>query len=405
MVGMLPVTQTIYKIVILWGGLVLAEPTIGLAADRSRDLGEQIRKHQDRRTATQGKIEQSQKAVRALEAREKPIDRELEALTQTLNTLYGQENQTRSQLTAIRKRLNAAKRRQASLEKEIRTLERNAAQRLVAFYKLNRLGVVPVVLSCNSLSELLHKQKALEAISQHDSALWSTLREKKRALESVRRQTAREEGTKADLLAQLCQEKEKIAKHKADQTRLLAAIRSDKKRLIDHLTTLKASAEKLEKTIRELKALRDKDQQAGEGSGGAFLAAKGVLPPPVDGEVVEPFGSYEIDGHYGTKGFRSGIHFQVDPGTPVRAVYDGEVIYANRLRGYGNMVIIDHGDHFYTLCAQLADFFVQKSDGISAGKVIGIAGGVSTHSGSGVYFEIRHHGKPLDPAPWLLKRQ
>jgi len=384
---------------------VLAEPTVGLAADRSRDIGGQIHKHQDRMTATQGKIEQSQKAVRALEAREKPIDRQLEALTQTLNSLYGQENQTRFQLTAIRKRLNVAKRRQASLEKEIRTLERNAAQRLVAFYKLNRLGVVPVVLSCNSLSELLHKQKALEAISQHDSALWSSLQQKKRALESVRRQTAREEGRKADLLAQLRQEKEKIAKHKADQTRLLAAIRSDKKRLIDHLTTLKASAEKLEETIKELKALRDKDQQAGEGSGGAFLAAKGVLPPPVDGEVVEPFGSYEINGHYGTRGFRSGIHFQVDPGTPVRAIYDGDVIYADRLRGYGNMVIIDHGDHFYTLCAQLADFFVQKSDGISAGKVIGIAGGVSTHSGSGVYFEIRHHGKPLDPAPWLLKRQ
>ena len=384
---------------------MLAEPTVGLAADRSRDIGGQIHKHQDRMTATQGKIEQSQKAVRALEAQEKPIDRQLEALTQTLNSLYGQENQTRSQLTAIRKRLNVAKRRQASLEKEIRTLERNAAQRLVAFYKLNRLGVVPVVLSCNSLSELLHKQKALEAISQHDSALWSTLQQKKRALESVRRQTAREEGRKADLLAQLRQEKEKIAKHKADQTRLLAAIRSDKKRLTDHLTTLKASAEKLEETIKELKALRDKDQQAGEGSGGAFLAAKGVLPPPVDGEVVEPFGSYEINGHYGTRGFRSGIHFQVDPGTPVRAIYDGDVIYADRLRGYGNMVIIDHGDHFYTLCAQLADFFVQKSDGISAGKVIGIAGGISTHSGSGVYFEIRHHGKPLDPAPWLLKRQ
>ena len=404
MARMSPVTQTICKIVILSIWLLLLEVRIGLGAEPSTGIRESIRKHEEKFTATQGKIEQSTNKVSALEAREKPVDERLEALSQRLNVLYSQENETRSQLAAVRQRLQKARTEHTELEKEVHRLEKDAGRRLVALYKMGNLGVIPVMMSCKSVSEFLRKQKALEAISRHDSALWTTLQEKKRKYESVTRQMAREEEAISALLLQQRREKDQIEKHKGDQVALLAAIRSDKKKTMEYLATLKASAQKLEETIAELKARQDKALRRDIPPGGAFFAAKGVLPPPVKGEVVEPFGPYEINDHYGTKGFRTGIHFRVEPGTPVQAVHGGQVIYADRFKGYGKMVIIDHGDHFYTLCAQLADFSIKNSDSVSAGEIIGIAGGVSTHGGSGVYFEIRHHGKPLDPMPWLLKR-
>ena len=233
--------------------------------------------------------------------------------------------------------------------------------------------------------------------------MWTNLQEKKQTYESVSLQAAREEQTKSALLAQLRHERAEISERKAEQVTLLAAIRADKAKTSDYLARLKASTKKLEETIKTLKARRDAELRK-RASGGAFLAKKGALPPPVDGDVIQPFGHYEIDGHYGSQGFRSGIHLKAEPGTPVRAVHEGEVVYADRFKGYGNMVIIDHGNHFYSICAHLADFYTNKTDTVSAGEEIGIAGGASSHGESGVYFEIRHHGKALDPMPWLLKR-
>lgn len=400
MAGMSSIAQTIYKIVIL---LLLVPVGVPVSrAGSAEGFGEKIRKEEERFAETKDRIEASEEKVRALRAREKPLNEKLEALTGRLNALYSEEKRVETRFTDLQRRLHAAATRLAALEKELRTLEKDAARRLVAIYKLGRLGVVPLIFSCDSLSEFLQKQTALEAISRHDSAIWDGLQEKKRAHESVRRQIAQEKKEKAALLTQLRRDRREISEHQAEQAALLAAIRADKKKTLAHLEGLKASAERLEEAIKALKARRDAERR--HRTSGAFLAAKGDLPPPVDGDVVEPFGPYKINGHYGTQGFRSGVHFEAKPGTPVRAVHGGEVVYADRFKGYGNMVIIDHGDHFYTLCAQLADFYTQKTDTVAAGEVIGIAGGVSSHAGSGVYFEIRHHGKAIDPMPWLSKK-
>jgi septal ring factor EnvC (AmiA/AmiB activator) len=79
------------------------------------------------------------------------------------------------------------------------------------------------------------------------------------------------------------------------------------------------------------------------------------------------------------------------------------VIYADWFKGYSNMVIIDHGQHYYTLSAQLDEILKKTGDTVFAGEVIGTVGDTGTLTGPGLYFEIRHHGKPLDPVVWFKK--
>ncbi|MFP4387749.1 MAG: murein hydrolase activator EnvC family protein, partial [Desulfococcaceae bacterium] len=80
---------------------------------------------------------------------------------------------------------------------------------------------------------------------------------------------------------------------------------------------------------------------------------------------------------------------------------DGEVIYAGWFKGYGNMIILDHGDHYYTLYAHAGELFKGEGDIVRSGEVIASAGHGGAMEGSGLHFEVRHHGKPLDPMEWL----
>ena len=116
-----------------------------------------------------------------------------------------------------------------------------------------------------------------------------------------------------------------------------------------------------------------------------------------------PFGYRRDQGAYNVTSFHSGVNIMADLGAPVRALCDGQVIYASWFKGYGNMMIIDHGEHYYTLSAQLEQLLKERGDMVQTGEVVGTVGDTATLSGPGLYFEIRHYGKPLDPVLWFKK--
>ncbi len=108
-------------------------------------------------------------------------------------------------------------------------------------------------------------------------------------------------------------------------------------------------------------------------------------------------------GPYNTKNFRSGVKIKADLDSPVRAVFDGQVIYASWFKGYGNMMIIDHGEHYYTLFAHLDQLLMEKGASVETGNIVGTVGDTAALGSPGLYFEIRHYGKPLNPVSWFKK--
>jgi murein hydrolase activator len=142
----------------------------------------------------------------------------------------------------------------------------------------------------------------------------------------------------------------------------------------------------------------------GESTPGVGLGAmRGRLEWPAAGRVVEEYGM-RVNPRFGTKTFRNGIDIDAVDGSNVHAVYPGHVLYTGWFRGYGNLIIVDHGSEYYTLYAHVADMKVAEGDDVRQGQVIGTVGDTGSLQGPRLYFEVRYQGKPQDPAQWLRPR-
>jgi septal ring factor EnvC (AmiA/AmiB activator) len=156
----------------------------------------------------------------------------------------------------------------------------------------------------------------------------------------------------------------------------------------------------LNATIETLNSAEAAPDSTATPVGANFISSKGLLPLPVKGKIISSFGKNVI-GHLNMEMFRSGIDIQADRGEPVRSAYSGRILFSDWYKGYGNLMIIDHGDHYYSVYAHLEDRLKSKGDKVETGETIGTAGDSGSVAGTGLYFELRHRGKPMDPLEWI----
>ena len=109
----------------------------------------------------------------------------------------------------------------------------------------------------------------------------------------------------------------------------------------------------------------------------------------------------QVDAAFGTQTFHPGVVFDAPQGMPVEAVARGSVRFAGWFRGYGRLVILDHGDGYFTVTGHLDTLDVAVGDTVAGRQRIGNVGETGSLSGPRVYFEVRKGGKALDPADWL----
>ena len=153
---------------------------------------------------------------------------------------------------------------------------------------------------------------------------------------------------------------------------------------------LKADQQRLQSLMDELKNLQSAQS-------GYFTAGKGQYPAPVTGELFARFGDVKSVG----KLRWSGLFIKASQGQAVRAVADGEVIYSDFLQGFGMLVIIDHGDGYTSLYGGNRDVTVPIGQWVESGATIATVGDSGGQNISGVYFEIRHNAKAVNPEEWL----
>jgi len=193
--------------------------------------------------------------------------------------------------------------------------------------------------------------------------------------------------------------KEQNALQKARKSKkvLLAEVKQDAKLLKKMLQDLRAKAARLNQLVKKLET--EQTQPYTESLQG-LLPQKGRLLWPVPGKLRVGFGTSR-HGDLGTLIESHGFEIGATVGTPVSAAANGRVIFAKSLRGYGKLMIVDHGDKYYTLYAHMARFTKQVGDYIAAAEAIAYSGYEGRDS---IYFEIRQGGKPIDPAGWLRPR-
>jgi septal ring factor EnvC (AmiA/AmiB activator) len=137
--------------------------------------------------------------------------------------------------------------------------------------------------------------------------------------------------------------------------------------------------------------------------GNGLQVVRGRIPWPVSGKIISHFGRNK-DPHFNLVVDNSGVQIQAPIGTPIHAVASGVVKFADWFKGYGKLVILDHGRGYYSLYAQAADLNVSEGQSVASGQVLGSVGDTDSLVGSSLYFEIRKNGIPQDPLHWLKYR-
>ena len=130
--------------------------------------------------------------------------------------------------------------------------------------------------------------------------------------------------------------------------------------------------------------------------GGAFASLKGKLRMPVRGELMASFGARRADGPSW-----KGLFIKASEGSEVKTVAAGEVIFADWMRGFGNLLIVDHGGQYMTIYGNNQSLLKRPGDKLKAGDLIATVGNSGGNEQSGLYFEMRHQGRALDPAAWI----
>jgi len=187
-------------------------------------------------------------------------------------------------------------------------------------------------------------------------------------------------------ISEMAKKKEEIKKARGEKRALLTAIKHQKvvyQKLIGELEDRGKDLQALIQKLEGEKSLYASKQPS--------ITFKGKLMPPVHGKVISLFKE---------KG-QNGIEIQAPAGAEVRAVLPGKILYADWFKGFGNMVIIDHGGQTYTVSAYCSQLLKKAGETVSQGESVALVGSAGSLKGPCLYFEVRHRGKPQDPMNWI----
>jgi septal ring factor EnvC (AmiA/AmiB activator) len=335
----------------------------------------------EQQRATEGERGEATKALRTKEI----------ALAEVAKDVHALDEKLAAQQADLDK-LDAAR---AKLETALKSQRAALAALLRSAYALGRNEELKLLLQQNDVAAiarvLAYNRYFQRARVGRIDQLSVDLEDLAKVQESIRTKTAELESTR---------------NARASEGEKLETERTERERLVDELDSkLKeqgaraAALGKDEKSLTVLiEKLRDVFADIPKQLSGAepFASQRGRLAAPVPGKVVRGFGAADESGRKS-----SGLLLAAKAGTPVHAVSHGRVVFADWLRGYGLMIIVDHGDGYLSLYGCNETLLKDVGDWVNAGETIATSGASGGQKTPGLYFEVRAKGQPVDPKAWL----
>ncbi len=304
--------------------------------------------------------------------------------------LYQKEKELRQMETPLsqtRERLHQTKHQIVLLTKGIEQTQEELFSRLIALYKMGRVRKEGFLLASGSYPDLLRLDKYLRVIIDYDARLVETYRYQVALKERYQEELIQDQLQWQRSISEIEKKKKEITKVSGEKRALLKSIQNQKVVYQKVILELEERAKELQTFVAKLE--REKSLLAyGKPKHNTL---RGKLTPPVRGKVISSFKE---------KG-QNGVEIKASMGAEIRAVLPGKVLYADWFKGFGNIVIIDHGDHTFTVSGYCSELLKKSGDAVSQGEVIALVGSSGSLKGPCLYFEIRRHGKPQDPVEWL----
>jgi len=279
-------------------------------------------------------------------------------------------------------------------------------QRAVALYRWQRSGSPfwfvdgPVDLAATQ-----QRKRYLQSTLAFDRQLIADLQSQSQRQEVLRLQLSEQKDRLAAQKKVLVLARAAVAQEAGKKKSLLAGLRQEKDTRLKALREMEAAARQLQKMLEDIarrQMVRPKQEPVPPSTGRGLDAMLGQMDWPVKGPVSAPFGKFKHP-EFATELVRKGIDIDAPLGEAVRAVEKGRVVFADRFTGYGRMVIVDHGERYYTIYAHLSEIIRKTGDELRRGEILGRVGDSDSLSGAKLYFELRKDGRSVDPLPWLRK--
>jgi len=369
--------------------LVIALLCPSLSAAASSSPEQEYKKLQER-------LAEEKKKLGAAHARERSVLNELDDVNMKLSTA---EEAVRKSRRSMRQTENAIEQTRQDISQTKSTIDQQQTWIKRKIRSMNRLGysgdIMTQILSAENITQLMRTWKYLERITRNEHRIIQAYGENLRKLEDEQEKLER---LRAELNAReqkVRATENELAEIKKVKEDILHAVRNEKATRQKMISELGEASRRMLEIIRESS---ETDDYAGKG----FTQLKGRLIWPSDGRIAVPYGSQK-DPRFDTPVFRNGIHIETDATADARSVYAGKVIFAEWFKGFGQLIIINHGSGYHTLYGNLSELFSKVGDIIRENQVIGKVGTSGVINAPGMYFEIRYKGKPLDPTQWLKK--
>ena len=394
---MRPRLAAIVWVVWVWSGWVSA------AVAANDPIAEKIERERKTLEQLKGRIEEKRK--RAEEAEKKR-----ESVLQGIQSLDERLVRHRQDHHEITKKLRKKDREINDITEHIGVIRTGIEERREAIlarfrvqYMEGRFGYVKALLVSGSYADFQRRQQYVSTLSQKEYELLSTFREDMARMEQAERQ-------RAEARAGMVAFKESIEKKLTD----IRAIQKEKKVYLVKITQekdaynrtveeLERSASRVDSLLQELETRRRTLASKPQAVPAPSRGAKGALPWPADGQVVSFFGRQKHP-TFNTYVQRKGIEIRTKEGSFIHAVMPGAVVYADWLKGYGLVIILDHANGFFSLYAHAARILAKVGEQVAEGYPIGETGDTGVIVENTLYFELREGAEPVDPLQWLAKR-
>ena len=342
------------------------------------------------------------------------IESKLSSEKQKLKAFGSQEKDLLAQLSDLENKVTKARRSISALEKKIRLdkveMERlnvrlgkskqllmdaeiQVSERLVALYKYARKGYVKILANVRDLDQFWQRVIYLKSIMKKDRDMLEELTKQKRIHErkisQIRQQLAGKEVSSKENKIRLSSLKKDLEK----KVIRLVKIHKEKEFYETAVKELQLAARDLKQALLNI----EKKDTYKTLQYSRFEDSRGQLPFPLKGKIIKAdklFGS-------ASKNLSRGVFIEGHSDASVKAVFPGRVDFSGRLKGYGEIIIINHGSRFFTISAHFSHRKKQEGDVVEVGEVIGFVEPSGSPKGSRLYFEIRKAGKSVDPVKWL----
>jgi len=382
-------------------------------------------------SADAGKSDASKESLEQLQSRIESLKQEMEhtegAHAEVADALKQSEQaisvsnrklyQLNQQHQENRKTLQTLQQQKSGLEQTIQEQQRRLGEQLYQQYLNGQQGYLQVVLTQRDPAAMARELYYLGYAARARARLIASLRGNLRQVAALNEQTAATLEQISELKAQ--QERERLALQQEKQSRKgvldklsaqlkaqrgeISKLKRDEKRLSDLVERLARIVPSKPKPDKSKPASPDKSRKddavpvfVPPANSGAFAALKGTLRLPVRGDLTNRFGAPREDSGVAWRG----LFIKSREGEPVKAIADGRVVFADWLRGFGNLLIVDHGDGYMSLYGNNQALLKSVGDQVHPGDVLATVGSTGGVDESGLYYELRYQSKPFDPLGW-----